>query len=200
MTTDHKFEKTIEEFDAINAQDPHMENVNEAEMPKELVYGHRMSGMLLEFCPDASETLRLAARCQHIKRWEIPREEFPMDRKGYLMWRTKLKKFHGELAGSIMKKHGYSQEDIQKVDDLLNKRRLKTDEEVQTLEDVVCLVFLKYYFDDFIAKHSDEEGKLVEIVQKTWKKMSEKGHKTALGMSYSNEALNIIKKALCQPG
>ncbi|WP_200980360.1 DUF4202 domain-containing protein [Echinicola sp. 20G] len=192
----NKFERTIEEFDVINAQDPHKELVNGAEIPKELVYGHRMSGMLLEFDPNASETLRLAARCQHIKRWAIPREDYEMDRKGYLLWRTRLKKFHGELAGSIMEKQGYSQDEIKKVDDLLNKRRLKTDSEVQALEDVVCLVFLKYYFDDFIAKHRDEEDKLVDIVQKTWKKMSEKGHEAALAMSHSNEALSIVKKAL----
>jgi len=191
-----KFDKTIEEFDTINAEDPHKELVNGKEVPKELVYGHRMSGMLLEFCPNASETLRLAARCQHIKRWEIPREDFPMDRKGYLMWRTKLKKFHGELAGSIMAKHGYSEEEIKKVDDLLNKRRLKADPEVQALEDVICLVFLKYYFDDFIDKHKDEEHKLVDIVHKTWRKMSEKGHKAALAMSHSDAALGIVQQAL----
>ncbi|UCS95261.1 DUF4202 domain-containing protein [Echinicola marina] len=194
--TANKFDKTIEEIDAINAEDPHKELVNGKEVSKELVYGHRMSGMLLDFCPEASETLRLAARCQHIKRWAIPREDFSMDRKGYLMWRTKLKKYHGELAGSIMKKHGYEEGEIQKVDDLLNKRRLKTDPEVQALEDVVCLVFLKYYFDDFIVKHQDEEGKLVDIVQKTWKKMSEKGHDAALAMSHSDAALTIVKKAL----
>ncbi|MDN3669660.1 DUF4202 domain-containing protein [Echinicola jeungdonensis] len=191
-----KFEKTIEEFDKINSEDPHLEMINGSEVPKELVYGHRMSGMLQKFSPNASEPLRLAARCQHIKRWEIPREEYPMDRKGYLMWRTKLKKFHGELASSIMKKHGYDDDTIKKVDDLLNKRRLKTDEDVQTLEDVICLVFLKYYFDDFIAKHRQEEGKLVDIVQKTWRKMSEDGHKAALNMEYSEEALDIVKKAL----
>ncbi|GAB3649676.1 hypothetical protein GCM10028791_15640 [Echinicola sediminis] len=191
-----RFDKTIEEFDKINAEDPNMESVNGKEIPKELVYGHRMSGMLLDFCPNASETLRLAARCQHIKRWEIPREDYSMDRKGYLLWRTTLKKFHGELAGSIMKKHGYSEEEIKKVDDLLNKRRLKTDPEVQALEDVVCLVFLKYYFDDFIAKHKEEEEKLVDIVHKTWRKMSEKGHKAALAMSHSDEALGIVQKAL----
>ncbi|QDH79212.1 DUF4202 domain-containing protein [Echinicola soli] len=192
----NKFENTIAAFDAINAEDPHMEIVKGKEMPKELLYGHRMTGMLLDFMPDASETLRLAARCQHIKRWEIPREDYPMDRKGYLMWRTKLKKFHGELAGQLMKEHGYGEAAIQEVDDLLNKRRLKTDPTVQVLEDVVCLVFLKYYFDDFIAKHRDEEEKLVDIVQKTWKKMSEKGHKAALAMEHSEEALGIVQKAL----
>lgn len=189
-----KFDNTIKEFDEVNAHDPHLEMVNGQKMPKELLYSQRMTEMMQEFCPDASETLLLAARSQHIQRWAIPREEYPMDRKGYLLWRTKLKKYHGELACSIMKDNGYEQEDIQKVDDLLNKRRLKTDEETQILEDVVCLVFLKYYFDDFNAKH--DEAKLVDIVQKTWNKMSEKGRQAALKMKHSEHALAIVKMAL----
>jgi hypothetical protein len=189
-----KFENTVKEFDAINSQDPHKETVDGKEVSKELLYSQRMTKMLQEFYPEASETLKLAARAQHIQRWAIPREDFPMDRKGYLMWRTKLKKYHGELAGSIMEKHGYDHKDVQKVDDLLNKRRLKTDGEAQTLEDVVCLVFLKYYFDEFITKH--DEPKLMDIVQKTWKKMSEKGQQAALNMDHSDHSLSIIQKAL----
>lgn len=194
--TENRFKKTIREFDAINAQDPHQEMVEGVPMPKELIYGQRMTAKLLFFHSNAPEVLQLAARCQHIKRWAIPREDYPMDRKGYLMWRSKLKKFHGELAGSIMEKHGYDPETIQKVDDLLNKRRLKTDKDVQILEDVVCLVFLKYYFDDFITKHQHEEEKLIDIVHKTWNKMSEKGHQAALKMPHSDAALAIIQKAL----
>ncbi|MEX2569104.1 MAG: DUF4202 domain-containing protein [Cyclobacteriaceae bacterium] len=191
-----RFKKTISDFDEINAKDPHHEFINGLSTAKEWIYGIRMSEMLMEFHPHASELLRLASRCQHIKRWEIPREDYPMDRKGYLLWRTKLKQFHGELAGSIMKMNGYEEGDIKKVEDLLNKRRLKTDPETQTLEDVICLVFLKYYLDEFIEKHRDEEEKLVEIIRKTWNKMSEKGHKKALSMSLSEKAMNIVSKAL----
>src|SRR5690554_6049944 len=192
--TENRFESTLKEFDTINGQDPHREMVDGKEVPKELLYSQRMTGMLQEYSPDSSETLRLAARCQHIRRWSIPREEFTMDRKGYLLWRTTLKKYHGELAGSIMGKNGYSEEEIQKVDDLLNKRRLKTDEETQTLEDVVCLVFIKYYFDEFLIKH--EEEKLVDIVKKTWNKMSERGQQAALSLDLSSTASSIIQKAL----
>src|SRR5690606_23712130 len=113
-----RFNQTIQEFDAINAQDPHTETVDGEEVPKELLYSKRMSEMLEKFYPQASGTLRLAARCQHIQRWTIPREDFPMDRNGYLLWRTKLKKYHGELAGSIMKDNGYDQETIRKVDEI----------------------------------------------------------------------------------
>ena len=95
-----------------------------------------------------------------------------------------------------MRSNGYHQDDIQKVDDLINKRQLKADPEAQTLEDVVCLVFLRYYFDDFIDKHAEDESKIIDIVQKTWKKMSEKGHAHALSLSHSNKALDIVNKAL----
>lgn len=191
-----RFRKTISDFDQINKEDPHMEQVNGKPTPKEWIYGVRMSEMLMDFSPEAHELLRLAARCQHIKRWAIPREDYPMDRKGYLLWRTKLKQYHGELAGSLMKRNGYDEEAVKKVDDLLNKRRLKTDPDTQTLEDVICLVFLRYYLDDFIEKHRDDEVKVVDIIRKTWKKMSEKGHKKALAMSHSEKALEVVGKAL----
>ena len=140
-----RFLKTLGDFDRINADDPHLETVEGIEVPKELLYSQRMTDMLNAFEPDASEFLRLAARAQHIRRWIIPRETFPMDRKGYLLWRTRLKKYHGELAGSIMEKNGYLPEEITKVDDLLNKRRLKSDPEAQCLEDVASSALLRRF-------------------------------------------------------
>ena len=189
-----RFKNTLQAFDNVNAQDPHKELSEGNEVPKELLYSQRMSAMLNGFAPDASETLALAARAQHIQRWAIPREEFPMDRKGYLLWRNELKKYHGELAASIMKENGYDEETAEKVEDLLNKRKLKVDGDSQTLEDVVCLVFLKYYFEDFIPNH--EEPKLIDIVRKTWNKMSEKGHRIALKLHLSDHAMSILKRAV----
>jgi hypothetical protein len=195
---DPKFENTIVDIDLLNAKDPNLEIDKGKLIPKELLYSKRMTDMLALFCPEASEILKIAIRAQHIQRWTSPRENYPMDRKGYLLWRTELKKFHGALASEIMKNNGYSEEEMAKVDDLINKRRLKTDLEAQTLEDVVCLVFLQYYFDDFIIKHSDEESKIIDIVQKTWKKMSEKGHAAAMELNHSEKALGIIEKALAK--
>lgn len=189
-----RFLQSLKDIDSINAEDPHLDTVEGQTFPKELLYSQRMTAMLNEFEPDATEILRLSARAQHIKRWSIARDSFPMDRKGYLQWRTQLKKFHGELAGSIMVKNGYSIEEIGRVDNLLNKRGLKTDVEAQTLEDVACLVFLKYYFDDFLTQHDDE--KLVNILQKTWRKMSDKGRKAALSLDLSTAAQALIEKAL----
>jgi hypothetical protein len=191
-----RFRSVLEEIDRINAEDPHLEKHLDAEIPKELLYSQRMSNMLLEFESHASEVLRIAVRAQHIKRWSIPRESYSMDRKGYLLWRTDLKKFHGQLTGKLMEKSGYQTEDIQRVDDLINKRRLKTDPEAQCLEDVVCLVFLKFYFDDFIDKHAKEEDKIISIIRKTWNKMSEKGHQAAMQLRHSEKALKLLGKAL----
>lgn len=191
---ENKFEKAIELFDAANAEDPHKELQEGKEYPKELLYALRMSEWLEKFEPDASEVLKLAARCQHIHRWKIPRERYSMDRKGYHLWRTTLKKYHSDTAGAILQEVGYDQQTINRVKTLLLKEKLKDDPEVQTLEDVICLVFLNYYFKEFSQKH--EEEKLIEIVRRTWKKMSEKGHEAALKLQFTSEEAEIIKKAI----
>ena len=190
------YEAAVAKIDAANAEDPNLEEVKGEKLPKELLYGKRMAVMMEETYPEANEVLKLAARSQHIRRWEIPRESYPMDRKGYLLWRTNLKGFHAKLAREILESNGYDVSASQKIDDLINKRRLKSDPETQALEDVVCLVFLKYYFDDFIAKHESEEEKLLGILKKTWHKMSPKGHEKALSLNHSDKALALINKAL----
>ncbi|WP_209330286.1 DUF4202 domain-containing protein [Lunatimonas salinarum] len=185
--------EVLQEIDRINAGDP---NLDPEGIPKELVYSRRMTQMLADFHPEASELLQIAARSQHIQRWIIPRNTFPMDRIGYLTWRTKLKKLHATLTGELMQKCGYPTADIRRVDDLLNKRQLKKDADVQCLEDVTCLVFLSFYFEDFLAKHEAESEKVVDILRKTWKKMSPTGHFAALNLSYSEDALTLIKRAI----
>ena len=189
-----KIEKAFEAFDAANAKDPNTEIVNGKNVAKELIYGQRMTEMLNKFAPDASEPLQLAARCQHICRWEIPREDYEMNRVGYLTWRADLKKFHAKTASDILNRLNFSEETIDRVAFLLQKKKLKRDDGTQTLEDVICLVFLQYYFTDFYQKHNDD--KVVDIIQKTWKKMSEEGHKAALKLDYSEKGLALIQKAL----
>jgi hypothetical protein len=163
-------------------------------MPKELIYGQRMSVRLAGFAPDAPETVKLAARAQHIRRWEVPRDSYPEGRAGYLKWRTDLHKRHAEIAGEIMGEVGYDAGPIDRVQTLLRKRGLKTDPDVQLMEDVICLVFLEHYFHDFAPKHDEE--KLIPIVQKTWKKMSDRAHEAALQLDYAPEDLAVIQKAL----
>lgn len=193
MTTADKLQHAFQLFDAANQQDPNTEVFEGKNYPKELLYAHRMTEQLNIFTPNASEALQLTARCQHICRWEIPRDSYTMDRKGYLRWRQELKKFHAKKADEVLKKVGYSPEIIEKVKFLLEKKQLKKNQETQTLEDVICLVFLRYYFEPFAAKHPEE--KTIDILQKTWRKMSSKGHEAALKLPLSENALKLVTKA-----
>ena len=191
-----RFDRALQMFDEANAEDPNHETVDDVLVPKELIYGHRMSARLTVFAPDAPEALRLAARCQHLRRWEIPRESYPRDRTGYLRWRTELRKFHAQTAGQILHEVGYEPELVAQVQSLLRKENLRTNVDTQTLEDVICLVFLEYYFDPFIGQHAHEPDKIVDIVRKTWGKMSDQGHEAALALPLTERALAIVGKAL----
>lgn len=192
-----RFEQAFVKFDAANAADPNQDVFEGVTYPKELLYSKRMTAMLKYFEPDASETLQLAARCQHICRWKISRNNYPMNRIGYKCWRMELYKFHGEITGGIMREVGYDEEMIADVQALLRKEKLKTNPESQILEDIVGLVFLQYYLVDFVNKYSYfEEEKLLNILRKTWKKMSEKGHITALKFNFTSELRVVINKVL----
>lgn len=181
-------------IDQANAQDPNKEKINGVSIAKELIYSQRMTEVLEKFDNQASEALKIAARSQHICRWQIPRDSYAMDRIGYLKWREDLKIFHAEKASEILQKLDFSSEFIDRVSFLIKKKKLKKDEETQTLEDVICLVFLNFYYEEFLEKHTTE--KMITILQKTWQKMSEKGHQAALKLSYSEKALELIQKAL----
>lgn len=178
---DGRFAAVIEAIDAVNAGDPTREPVpggaGGETAPSALLYGQRMSAWLLRLAPDAPEELRLAARAQHIARWTIPRSDFPAGRDGYLAWRTKLAQFHAETAGKILAEAGYGPEAIARVGDLLRKRGLKRDADVQTLEDAACLVFLETQFAAFAVRHPDD--KIVDILRKTAVKMSPRGLREA---------------------
>ena len=188
------FSKAIEEFDAANSKDPNRENWQGKEYPKELLYAQRMSQWLQRLEPNASEALQLAARCQHIRRWEIPRSRYPKTRAGYLQWRMTLYEFHAQKAGEILKGIAYDPQTIERVQTLLRKKNIKSDPEMQLLEDVICLVFLENYFADFSKQH--EEQKIIEIVRKTWNKMSPRGQQAALQLKISPEARILVEKAL----
>ncbi|MFV5685485.1 DUF4202 domain-containing protein [Flavobacterium sp. GB2R13] len=188
------FQNASKWIDAENAQDPNHETYQATTYPKELLYSNRMYERLMDFHPDASEAVQIASKAQHICRWKIARESYPMDRVGYLKWREDLKKFHAKTAALILEKAGYSEEFIARVSFLIEKKLLKKDEETQLLEDVICLVFLAYYLDPFVQKHDRE--KMKNIILKTWNKMSEKGHQEALKINYSATNLELIKEAL----
>jgi len=168
-------------FDQANAEDPNKEMADGREHPKELLYAQRMTDMQDRYAPEASEAVKLAVRAQHIQRWKIPRGNYPMDKPGYMLWRTGLYKFHAELAGGIMQKVGYDDEMISRVKTIVSKKGLKTNPETQLMEDVVDLVFLENYIAGFAAQHPEyDEAKWIQIIRKTWQKMSPRAHEFAL--------------------
>lgn len=191
-----RFDQAIQEFDAAHREDPRSVLVDDREMPWSLLYHQRMTHWVQHLAPDASEPLLLAARCQHIRRWTLPRSDYPMDRSGYKRWRRRLAQFHAEQAAEILGRVGYDQETIDRLGELLLKIRLKLDPEVQLFEDAICLVFLENEFSEFAQKH--DEGKLVTILQKTWKKMSSQGHRSAreLVKQLDPESRRLVEKAL----
>jgi len=181
-------------IDDINKEDPNMTLVNGENIAKELVYGQRMTTCINHHWPDANEYLQIAVRAQHIKRWHLKRNEFEAGRTGYLTWRKELGKFHAQLTATLMLENGYREEESEKTAAIIRKEKIKSNPDSQTLEDVACLVFLQYYFEEFAAKYQEE--KIIDIVQKTWKKMSEKGHSIALSLSFPEHLSILVNKAL----
>jgi hypothetical protein len=197
MPHQDRFATTILKIDLANSADPNRELLDGNLYPKEVLYSRRMTDWLDRLAPDASELLRLAAHGQHICRWTIPRDRYSMTRPGYLRWRSDCQKMHAEKLGEIMRTVGYEEADIARVQSLVRKERLKLDPETQLLEDVICLVFLESYFSDFAQQH--DEAKLVDIVRKTWKKMSARGQEAALTLPMPESARRIVEKALSEP-
>lgn len=181
-------------IDAANAADPRTVTVGGTSQPYELAYGRRMTAVLNSFAPASAPALQLAARAQHLERWAIPRSDYPMDRVGYLTWRNDQKARHAARAEEILVPLGYSAETIDRVKFLLQKKQLKKDAETQALEDVICLVFLQHYALEFAADHAEE--KVVDILRKTWGKMSAKGQAAALALDLDPAVKNLVEKAL----
>jgi len=189
-----RFETAIALIDKANSEDINTYEVAGINYPKELLYSQRMTRKLLQFEPNASKALQIAARAQHICRWKIARDEYPMDRVGYLKWRETLKKMHGDLTADILKQVGYDDQFTDRVKAIILKKLIKKNEESQSLEDTICLVFLDYYFEEFAAKHKEE--KIIDILKKTWVKMSDKGHEAALKLPFSEKSLALVKQAI----
>ena len=190
MKDPSKFEAAIRRFDEENGRDPNQENG----WPRELLYAERLTNWVLRLCPNASEPLRLAARCQHLRRWEIPRASYPMTRPGYLKWRADLKKFHAQRAGEILRAVGYDEETIRRVQDLNLKKNFPADAECRVLEDALCLMFLEFQLTGLAAKTDDD--KMVNALKKSWEKMTESARAEALKLNYGEREKGLIQKAL----
>ncbi|HIF17772.1 MAG TPA: DUF4202 domain-containing protein [Cycloclasticus sp.] len=182
----HRLKQTLQLIDQANAGDP-KDGV-------EALYSQRMLETLHTFNPHASEPLTLACYAQHVCRWKLIRKDYPAGLTGYLTWRTDLAKLHANILAEAMQESSYSEDDIERAGNIIQKKKLKTDPEAQTLEDVSCLVFLNYYLDAFASKHAEE--KIIDIVQKTWGKMSDKGHQSALALTLPPHLQNLVGKAL----
>ena len=178
-----RFGQAIASFDALNRQDPSLEDAEGKTYPKELLYSERMSAMLRRYAPEASEALQLAARCQHIQRWKIARASYPMTKAGYYQWRTELKSFHADIARQVLADAGYDDATVARVCALVKKALPADDAEAQILEDVVVLVFLESYLEQFVASHADyDAAKFADILNKTLRKTSAKARSAAQTM------------------
>ncbi|KAF2263318.1 hypothetical protein CC78DRAFT_466027 [Lojkania enalia] len=188
------YTKALCAIDDAHALDPKKITIDGKEVPYELHYARKCTEYLNRRATHVSESLQLAIRAQHFRRWEVPRDSYPMTRAGYHSWRTFLKKRQAEQVEQVCKEAGYSNADAARVAALIRKDDLKQDEETQILEDVACLVFLDDQFEQFEKEH--DEDKIISILRKTWGKMTEKGHELALQIPMSGRPQELVQKAL----
>ncbi len=194
MGDPERLRRALEAIDAANAADPNRLRVRGALRPKELAHAELVSEWVEKLRPDPSEALRLAARAHHLRRWAIPRSEYPAGRAGYLRWRVALQELHAREAGEILASVGYGPELVARVRELVRKRGLGRDPEVQALEDALCLVFLETQFHDLAGRL--EEEKLLDVTRKTLRKMSPEAAREALALPLEPADRALLERAL----
>ncbi|RLA12932.1 MAG: DUF4202 domain-containing protein [Gammaproteobacteria bacterium] len=193
------YDNALALIDAANSEDPNQVSANGKDWPKELLYSERMTDMLGRYNADADDAMKLAIRSQHIQRWKSPRNAYPMDRIGYLKWRKDLYKIQADNAAELLIEAGYDDEVIERVRNAVAKKNIKANADTQLLEDVTDLVFIEHYLLDFVAKHPDySDQKWIEIIQKTWHKMSANAHEFALSgaVRLPESLVPLINKAV----
>ena len=193
------YDKALALIDAANSEDPNQVSADGKDWPKELLYSERMTDMLERYKADADDAMKLAIRAQHIQRWKSPRNAYPMDRIGYLKWRKDLYKIQADNAADLLLEAGYDDETISRLRNAVAKKNIKGNADTQLLEDVTDLVFMEHYILEFVAKHPDySEQKWIEIIQKTWHKMSANAHEFALSgaVRLPESLVPLIKKAV----
>lgn len=181
--------EALQAIENILLQDPK----NEA-----LTYSNQCFEWLQKLNPSYSEAQEFGARCQHFKRWDIPRSNYPMDKKGYYQWRIYLYQYQAEETAKVLAEAGYKSEFIDEVKDMIAKKDIKKSANSQLIEDVACLVFLQHHIAPFAATKDYSDEKWIKIITRTWGKMSEKAHKFALEITYPEAILSLIKKAIAQ--
>lgn len=189
-----RFRAAIARFDAENARDPNTETTGGVAHPRELLHARRLTDWVLRLQPGASEVLRLAARCQHLCRWMIPRRSQPMTRAGYLKWRAELKLFHAERAAAVLREIGYPEATVAKVQALNLKKNFPADPDSRVIEDALCLVFLEHQFAELAARTG--EDKMINALRKSWAKMTDQARAHALKLQYGEQQRTLLEKAL----
>jgi hypothetical protein len=180
-TRDPREIAALERFLAVHQEDPRSIAVNGEEVPWSVHYHARLAHWVERFDAAASLPLRLAAACQHIRRWTVPREAYETGRRGYRRWRSDLAQMHARAAREVLSDVGFDESTIARVETLVRKVGLARDPEVQLFEDAICMVFFELEYADLARKHEDD--KLIDILRKTWEKMSATGREAALALS-----------------
>ena len=192
--SDERLRRAIAAIDAANAGDPHTIVARGRRRPKEQAHAELVSEWIEVLAPDASAELKLAGRAHHLRRWEIPRADYPEGREGYLRWRRALHDFHADETAAILRECGYDAALIRRVSDLLHKRGLARGEpEAQVLEDALCLVFLETQYREIAERLS--EDKLLDVSAKPLRKMSERAKALALDLPLDARDAATIRRA-----
>lgn len=199
------FDKAISLINAANQQDPNIETDSDGnDIPKELLYSQRMLDMIQRFLPEADDVAKLSVAAQHIQRWKSPRSDYPMNRKGYHLWRTRLYTFHADTAAAFLEEAGYDELFIGRAKQAIAKKQLRTNPDTQIVEDIAALTFVEHYMMPFYQKFDTQydEDKWIDIVLKTWKKMSPAAQEFALtgNIKLPEELVPLIQKAVAKAG
>ncbi len=190
-----RLQAAIAAIDAANQGDPNRIVVRGESRPKELAHAELASRWIHALVPNPSEALQLAARAHHVRRWEIPRADYPQGKPGYHRWRRELQKRHAAHVGRILGGQGYEEDTIVRVQAIVRKQGLGVDPEVQAFEDALCLVFLETQLEELRASMGDDD-KLVDVIRKTAAKMSDEALAKAGELPLSAESLALVQRAL----
>ncbi|MCY3958228.1 MAG: DUF4202 domain-containing protein [Chloroflexi bacterium] len=192
--TSARLRRALACIDEINRADPHQIQVRGESRPKELTHAAMVSAWIERLRPDADDALRIAAHGHHVRRWAIPRAEYPLGRRGYLRWRQALQEIHADTLGEVMTEAGYDTASIERARNLVRKRNLRRDADVQALEDALCLVFLETQLREFRTRQPDD--RVADILRKTWDKMSAEARALAVELDLAPDDRRFLQRVL----
>jgi hypothetical protein len=187
---EQQYKTAIDLIDKVHNQDPTSDTIDGVKIKAELLYSNRMLSVLEKVAPDASLELKLAAKCQHISRWSIPRATFSMDKKGYYQWRAAIMEHQLSVTTSVLKQAEINDQRIEIIVDALKNKADKTNLNASIIEDTACLTFIKWYLVPFAGQFDAVKAKI--ILQKTAGKMSERGLGLLPEMELSEEVHQVL--------